>query len=195
MVGVVLTFEQLTIQLDKVAACRSKPEIKPKAMLHLHSKLGKLDFEIFCKACEELSMKTGFMPDLKEIYEAYYAAKKEARAVNVDWKGCKYCNDGHVYYEREKPGYPGPITYLGWCRHCNPPFNKKGMRGLYSDRKYPGITFDYYDFQFEGGGKDLTQDKAAVKTFTGTQNPEKEKQREENKAQPGYEQESMEFPF
>ena len=195
-----LTLEQLSTQLDMVAACLMRSPISSKAMDHLHSKLEKLDFEIFCKACEKMSLECNgkYMPNIKEIYAFYFRAKAETREANEEWKGCKFCNEGLVHYERHKKSYQGPITYVGWCGHCNPPFDKKGKHKMFSDREYPGITFSYYDFQFEGGGGDLRQDKAVVKAFTGTEDREKERARERSKEQPGYVEESeisMELPF
>jgi len=121
-VEVVLTLERLAIQLNKVTALRVKPTISTKAMLQFHAKLAKLDHGIFVKACDNLSNESGFL-DLKEIYAAYYKAKLEVRESNPDWKGCKYCNDGYVHYERHKKGYKGPITYHEVQNIINVPFN------------------------------------------------------------------------
>ena len=193
-----LTLEQLTTQLDKIAACLMRPTIQPKALMHLLGKLEKLDHGIFVTACDQMSLELEYMPKLKQIYAFYYIAKAAAREDNVEWKGCRYCDKGKVFYELQVKGHVGWLPYLGWCRHCNPPFKKDGMFGLYSDRQYPNIRLEHYEPQ---GGRDLTANESAkiVKNFTGTEDAGREKERQANKdrieTQREKEDQQEEIPF
>ena len=175
-----VTLEQLTTQLDKIAACLMRPTLQPKALMHLHEKLEKLDHGIFVTACDQMSLDLEYMPKLKQIYAFYYTAKAAAREENSEWAGCRYCTEGKVFYERQIKGHVGWLPYLGWCRHCNPPFKKDGMFGLYSDRQYQGIRFEHYEPQ---GGRDLTvtQSASIVKNYTGTEDAGREEERQANK--------------
>jgi len=175
-----LTLNGLTSEMDKLASALMRSPISPTAMGHLHLKFSKCDAEIFAIAIEKLSLGER-MPKVGEIFAEYNKAKLSARKANPDFQGCKFCDKGKVPYTRHKENYSGPLSYLGWCRHCNPPFKKEGMFGLFSDRKYPGIVFQCGPANELLEGMIVAKNVAEmVKSFIGTEDPEKEKERKEN---------------
>ncbi|MFQ5443566.1 MAG: hypothetical protein ACE5EK_03005 [Nitrospinales bacterium] len=135
-----------------------------------------------------------YMPRLKDIYEAYQVAKMQTRRKSDIYGGCRYCEKGKVYYERQNPLSRNKswVSYIGWCGHCNPPINKNGMFCMLSDCEYPNIRFLTKPSRIDSE-QPPKMVKQVVQDVIGKADPEKEKLREKNLAK--NQERGQELPF
>lgn len=171
-------------QMNILTASLMRPQIAEKAMGVLYEKFSKCDAEIFAVAIKSLSLGE-YMPKAGQIFSAYNSAKASARAQyggDGEYQGCKFCDKGLVPYTWDKGKGRGPISYLGWCGCCNPPISKDGKHKMFSDRNYPGVKFQCGPAsELMTGSVSQKEAGAAIRRFTGTQDPDKEKDRQANK--------------
>ena len=167
-------------QMKILTASFMRSPLSKDSLEILYKKFSACDAEIFAVAVDLLS-RGEYMPKFGQIYAAYDQAKLSLHKAKPEFQGCKFCDKGKVPYTQHKENFMGPIAYLGWCRHCNPPFKKEGMHGLFSDRNYPGIKFQCGPANELFEGMIVAKNAAEiVKSFIGKEDPEKEAKRKEN---------------
>lgn len=187
-----MTIQEFAEGMETIAGRLLKPCPTAKQIDAIFPKVSKFDAEIFAKAVENMSMGE-YMPRLRELYEHYNIAKSQVRKANPDYNGCKYCENGKVFYEKQYPERESNAwySYIGWCGHCYPPIKKAGMVKMYSDREYPNIRILTKPIDIKGDMGDKAVMGMARKIF-GKADPGNEAVRVKSLAK---EAENEEIPF
>lgn len=114
-----------------------------------YNKLAGLKYEIFCKTVDSLVMECDKLPTMPQFFKEYYRLKGQLSGQSE--RGCLYCVNGFVLYERRGWGYKGPVSISEHCALCNPPQKGKGYNGKINRR---GYTLLFTPGPVEEGGQD-----------------------------------------
>ena len=102
-----------------------------------HRKVEELDYDVFVKTVDYLVMTSHRdFPTMPAFFSIY--RQKEAAARGKEERGCPWCINGNVLYDRNVRHY-GVVSFAVPCSHCNPrpghydaKRNRRGYKLTYS---------------------------------------------------------------